>query len=110
MDDPAYSVLGGKLTKIKRSNVGPAWLGKELLAAEIVDVCDAERASDAQVPTDVRLAELVEMVLGNGAPGVFQTLVGILLRKPHLKWLAKDLKGTYALFFPFFFTYFYFCD
>ena len=97
MDDPAYRVLRGKLKRIKRSNVDPAWLGKELLTAEIVDVCDAERARDAQVPTDVRLGELVEMILGNGAPDVFQTLVGILFRKPHIKWLAKDLKGTFTL-------------
>ena len=97
MDDPAYSVLRDKLKKIERSNVDPAWLGKELLTAEIVDVCVAERARDAQVPTDVRLGELVKMILRNGAPDVFQTLVGILFRKPHIKWLAKDLKGMHTL-------------
>ena len=93
MDDPAYGVLRGKLAKIKRSNVDPAWLGKELLAAEIVDIGDAERAKNAEVGVDVRLADLIEKVLGNGDPDVFRMLVEILFRKPHIKWLAKELKG-----------------
>ena len=93
MEERAYGVLRGKMGKIKRSNVDPAWLAGELLAADIIGNTDFQRASNSQVVADERRAELVLKVMGNGAPDVFQTLVSILLKENHVKWLGEELKG-----------------
>ena len=93
MEERAYGVLRGKMGKIKRSNVDPAWLAGELLAANIIGNTDYQRASNSQVVADERRADLVLEVMGNGAPDVFQTLVSILLKENHVKWLGEELKG-----------------
>ena len=93
MEERAYGVLRGKMGKIKRSNVDPAWLAGELLAANIIGNTDFQRASNSQVVADERRADLVLKVMGNGAPDVFQTLVSILLKESHVKWLGEELKG-----------------
>ena len=96
MERRAYGVLGGKVERIKSSNVDPAWLARRLVEAEIIGEEDEERAKNASIPKPERRSELVEIVQGNGAPGVFQTFVNILLSKPHLKWLGGELKGRYG--------------
>ena len=93
MEERVYGVLRGKMGKIKRSNVDPAWLAGELLAADIIGNTDFQRASNSQVVADERRAELVLKVMGNGAPDVFQTLVSILLKENPVKWLGEELKG-----------------
>ena len=93
MEERAYGVLGGKLGRIKRSNVDPAWLAGELLAAKIIGRTDFQRASNPREIADERLAELVEKVMRNGAPDVFQTFVSILFQEDHVKWLGEELKG-----------------
>ena len=96
MDDPGYSVLREKLGKIKKSNLDTAWLGEKLLEADIIDESDVETVN-AQEEASARRAKLTEMVMGSGAPGVFQTFVNILSSKAKLKWLANDLKGKHFL-------------
>ena len=93
MEERAYGVLRGKIERIKRSNVDPAWLAGELLAAKIIGNTDYQRASNGLVVADDRRAELVIKVMGNGAPDVFQTFVSILLKLDHVKWLGEELKG-----------------
>ena len=93
MEERAYGVLGGKIGRIKRSNVDPAWLSEQLLSAKIIGKSDVERMKDPALSKPERRGELVEMVQGNGRPGVFQTFVNIFLSEPHLEWLGKDLKG-----------------
>ena len=94
MEERAYGVLRGKMGKIKRSNVDPAWLAGELLAANIIGNTDFQGASNSQVVADERRAELVLKVMGNGATDVFQTFVSILLKESHVKWLGEELKGV----------------
>ena len=93
MEEREYGVLGGKIGRIKRSNVDPAWLAGELLAAKIIGDTDVQRASNPREVKDDRLAELVQTVMRNGAPDVFQTFVSILLKADHVKWLGEELKG-----------------
>ena len=93
MEERAYGVLGGKIGRIKRSNVDPAWLSEQLFSAKIIGKSDMERAKDVAIPKPERRGELVEIVLGNGRPDVFQTFVNIFLSEPHLEWLGEDLKG-----------------
>ena len=98
MESRAYGVLGGKVGRIKSSNVDPAWLARQLLAASIIGEEDEERAKNADISKPERRGELVEIVQGNGRRGVFGTFVNILLSKPHLEWLGQELKGGHNLY------------
>ena len=93
MEDRAYDVLRGKRGKIKGSYVDPAWLAGELLAAKIIGNTDFQKASNRRVVADERLGELVDTVMRNGAPMVFQIFVSILFKEDHVKWLGEELKG-----------------
>ena len=94
MEKRAHGVLRGKIGRIKESNVDPAWLAGKLLAAGIIGDSDVEKASNDRELSTKRLSELVRTVMRNGAPGVFQTFVQILLRKTEVNWLGKELKGN----------------
>ena len=94
MEERAFGVLRGKIGRIKGSNVDPAWLAGELLAANIIGNADFQRASNSREEEDERLGKLVGKVMRNGAPDVFQTFVSILLKENHVKWLGEELKGT----------------
>lgn len=95
MERRAYGVLGGKLDRIKTSNVNPAWLAERLFAAHIIGRDDVQMAKNPDIPKPERRGELVEIVQGNGKRKVFQTFVEILLSEPHLEWLGEELKGKY---------------
>ena len=75
MERRAYGVLGGKIERIKYSNVDPAWLAEQLLSAKIIGKRDVEMAKNADIPKPERRSELVEIVQGNGRRGVFQKFV-----------------------------------
>ena len=94
MEKRAFGVLGGKIERIKASNVDPAWLAWELRAARIIGFADEERARNVHVNNAQRLAELVRVVQGNARRDVFQTIVSILLSQKQTEWLGKELKGT----------------
>jgi len=94
MEKRAHGVLRGKIGRIKESNVDPAWLAGKLLAAGIIGDSDVEKASNDRELSTNRLGELVRTVMRNGAPGVFQTFVQILLDRVDVKWLGEELKGT----------------
>ena len=94
MEGREHDVLGEKIERIKSSNVSPAWLAERLHAANIVGKDDVRYAKKDDVPKHERRGELVELVLGNGRRGVFQTFVEIFLSEPHLEWLGEELKGT----------------
>ena len=96
MEKRAHGVLGGKIGRIKSSNVDPVWLAEKLLAAKIIGVNDLEGAKTVETPKPERLGELVKTVQGNGRRGVFQTSVKILLSEPHLEWLGEELRGKYC--------------
>ena len=96
METRAHGVLGGKIGRIKSSNVDPVWLAQKLLTANIIGEYDLEKAKDVGIPKPERRAELVEIVQGNGRRGVFQTFVNIFLSEPHLKWLGEELQGRYC--------------
>ena len=94
MEERAYGVLRGKIGRIIGSNVDPAWLAGELLAAQIIGDADFQRASNSREEEDERLRKLVfNKVTRNGAADVFQTFVSILLKKDSVKWLGEELKG-----------------
>ena len=93
MEKRAHGVLRGKIGRIKESNVDPAWLAGKLLAAGIIGDSDVEKASNDRELSTKRLGELVRTVMRNGAPGVFQTFVQILLDRVDVKWLGEELKG-----------------
>ena len=93
MEERAYGVLRGKIGRIKGSNVDPAWLAGELLAAKIIGDAEFQRASNSREEEDERLGKLVGKVMRNGAPDVFQNFVSILLKLDHVKWLGEELKG-----------------
>ena len=93
MESRAHGVLGGKISRIKESNVDPAWLAQRLYSAKIIGKADEERAKKSDVPEAQRCGKLVEMVQRNGRKGVFQTFVHILLSEPHLDWLGEELRG-----------------
>ena len=86
-------MLQEKIGRIKRSNVDPTWLAGELLAVKIIGNADFQRASNSREEEDERLGKLVEKVMRNGAPDVFQTFISILLKLDHVKWLGEELKG-----------------
>ena len=96
MEERAYGVFQRKFGLITRSNVDPAWLAGELLAAGIIANVDFQRASNPHEVKDDRLAGLVQTVMRNGAPDVFQTFVSILLKENSVKWLGEKLKGEDA--------------
>ena len=104
MEKRAHGVLGGKIGRIRESNVDPAWLAGELLAAKIIGDADFRRASNSR-EEDERLGKLVQKVLRNGAPDVFQTFVSILLKEDHVKWLGEELKGKAPSRFLYFSTF-----
>ena len=93
MESRAQGVLGGKIGKIKKSNVNPCWLAEQLQAVNIVVSEDVKEAKDRSVPKPDRRSDLVETVMGNGGEGVFQKFVDILLKEPSLEWLGQELKG-----------------
>ena len=95
METRAHGVLGGKIGRIKSSNVDPVWLAQKLLTADIIGENDFEKAKDAGIPKPERRAELVRTVQGNGRRGAFQTFVDIFLSEPHLTWLGEELQGRY---------------
>ena len=94
MESRAYGVLGGKMGRIKGSNVDPAWLAGQLLAAHVIGEEDATRATREGASASSRLEELVVMVTRNGRDGVFRKFVDILLSKPHIEWLGEEIKGS----------------
>ena len=80
--------------RIKGSNVDPAWLAGQLLAAHVIGEEDATRATREGASASSRLEELVVMVTRNGRDGVFRKFVDILLSKPHIAWLGEEIKGS----------------
>ena len=87
-------MLREKIGRIKGSNVDPAWLAGELLAATIIGDADFQRASNSREGVDAeRLGKLVVKIMQNGAADVFQTFVSILLKEDPVKWLGEELKG-----------------
>ena len=96
MEKRAHGVLGGKIGRIRSTNVDPVWLAEELHAAKIIGKKDLERAKNDEISEPERRGELVEKVQGNGRRGVFQTFVNILLSEPHLEWLGEELQGGYC--------------
>ena len=80
--------------RIKGSNVDPAWLAGQLLAAHVIGEEDAARATRRGASASSRLGELVVVVTRNGRDGVFRTFVDILLGKPHIEWLGEEIKGS----------------
>ena len=94
MESRAYGVLGGKIGRIKSSNVDPVWLAERLQAERIIGQSHVEKAKDDSIPEPERRRKLVELVQGNGRRGVFQTFVNILLSEPYLDWLGEELKGN----------------
>ena len=93
MESRAYSVLQKKLERIKRSNADPLWLAEELFAAGIIGEQDVKAARNTDISKADRRGELLDSVAGNGAEGVFQTFVSILLNQRHLEWLGTEIKG-----------------
>ena len=93
MEKRAGDVLRKKLQRIKDSSVDPTWLAGKLFSANIIGKDDVEKASNKEEVRAERLCQLVLLVMGNGAPGVFQTFVRILLNEPHVKWLGEELNG-----------------
>ena len=93
MEKPAHDVLGGKIWRITMSNVDPVWLAGELLATKIIGPADLRRASNPREGAPDRLGELVQKVMGNGRPDVFQTFVSVLFKEDYVKWLGEELKG-----------------
>ena len=49
MESRAHGVLGGKIGRIKISNVNPGWLAEQLLAVDIVGPEDVEEAKDKSI-------------------------------------------------------------
>lgn len=95
MEPRAHGVLGGKIGRIKESNVNPVWLAEELFAAEIIVEFDLMDARNTNISKAERRGELLELVMGSGKEGVFQTFVKILLSKEPLKWLGSEIKGLF---------------
>ena len=93
MEKRAHGVLGGKIGRIKCSNIDPGWLAEQLVTKRIIGKRDEENAKRADIPEDQRRVRLVELVQGNGRTGVFRTFVNILLSEPHLDWLGEELRG-----------------
>ena len=93
MEGVARRVLLGKLTKIKESKFDPVWLAEELFVAGIVGEEERTAAGDETLPRERQQDELLDLVLGNGGEGVFQTFVNIFHSKLHTRWLATALKG-----------------
>ena len=93
MEGVARRVLLGKLTKIKESKFDPVWLAEELFVAGIVGEEERTAAGDETLPRERQQDELLDLVLGNGGEGVFQTIVNIFHSKLHTRWLATALKG-----------------
>lgn len=94
METRAHGVLGGKIGRIKQSNVNPVWLADQLFAAKIIgeeDVMDARNTTSSKAE---RREELMQLVMGSGKEGVFHTFVKILLSKEHLTWLGNEIKGV----------------
>ena len=94
METRAHGVLGGKIGRIKQSNVNPVWLADQLFAAKIIgeeDVMDAHNTTSSKAE---RREELMQLVMGSGKEGVFHTFVKILLSKEHLTWLGNEVKGV----------------
>lgn len=95
MEGPQHGVLRGKIGKIKKSNVNPAWLAQKLLAADIIGEEEEIDAKKEDIPEEKRREDLVKLVMGNGAEGVFEKFVNILSSKRHLEWLEKEIKGKF---------------
>ena len=93
MEGVARRVLLGKLTKIKESKFDPVWLAEELFVVGIVGEEERTAAGDETLPRERQQDELLDLVLGNGGEGVFQTFVNIFHSKLHTRWLATALKG-----------------
>ena len=94
MEEPERGVLIEKIGRIRGSNVDPAWLAGELLAAKIIGTSDRMRATNVWAIAGDRLGELVGVVMRNGARDVFQAFVSILLKEDNVKWLGEELKGA----------------
>ena len=93
MEKREYGVLGGKIGRIKCSNVDPVWLAERLKAADIIGKRDEDNAKRAYIPEDQRRVRLVELVQENVKRSTFPTLVNILLSEPRLKRLGEELRG-----------------
>ena len=97
METRAHGVLGGKIGRIKQSNVNPAWLADQLFAAKIIGEEDVLDARNTAISKPERREELMQLVMGSGKEGAFHTFVKILLSKEHLIWLGNEIKGMFAL-------------
>ena len=97
METRAHGVLGGKIGRIKQSNVNPAWLADQLFAAKIIGEEDVLDARNTAISKSERREELMQLVMGSGKEGGFHTFVKILLSKEHLMWLGNEIKGMFAL-------------
>lgn len=94
MEEPSCSVIQRMMPRIKVSNVDPAELSGELLARGIIGTNNERKASLEGRLASERRGELFLTIMGDGAPGTFQTLVDVLLRKNEWSWLGSELKGA----------------
>ena len=94
MEKIASDVLRNNIDKISSAAVDPATLSTKLLAAGIIGDNDVIQATNQGTLECDRRRNLVFRMMGNGAPGVFETFVKILLNEQNWKWLGKVLEGT----------------
>ena len=94
MEKIAHDVLQKQMARITGSNVDPAELSVELLAAGIIGSNQMQQASFRGTLAGQRLGDLVLNMMRNGAPDTFEKFVRILLDRNDWKWLGKELKGT----------------
>ena len=92
-EDPrGYDILQKHFELICKSNLDPSSLAGNLFGKALIS--DEVRQEVGAITTKrKKLEKILEGVMANGAPGVFQEFVAIVRRDKAHRWLADKLEG-----------------
>ena len=90
-DPRGYAILRENFSLICKSNLDPSSLARDLFAKGLIT---NGGLGGLVLGKQQKLQMILESVMANGAPGVFEQFVAIVKRDQAHQWLADKLEGT----------------
>ena len=95
-DRDGYNAITQNLDRIYNSNIDPDDLGPKLVQSEIIHFSLLETVRAQQTRKD-KLGILIEGLLRNGKPGVYEQFLECLSADHSVDWLTDLLRGKTKL-------------
>ena len=92
-DPQGYATLQQHFSRICRSNLDPSSLARDLFSEKLITSHVKQETNSTHLDDKQKLDKILEGVMANGKPGVFQMFIDII-RREH-QWLVDKLEGMH---------------